>query len=149
MTAESTAASQEPGGTDSPIVIEFGVAQSEPDVDLSAGGLVTFNTAGTYRITLMTHYGRTGAGGVAILFLRGRLNGAQYMPSESVQVDNSQIVIPSVVSFDLVVNAADTFDMQIYRDSAGTNAGGLFKTSSTLGWDDAPSAFMAIRKRAI
>jgi hypothetical protein len=149
LSGQSTAASQEPGGTNSPIVIEFGPAQSEPDVSLSVGGLITFNTAGMYRITFVNSYGRTGSGGTAILFLRGRLNGVQYGISQAPHLATSESVIPATYTFELAVNAADTFDVQLYRDSMGTNAGGLFKTVSALGWDDSPSSFIAIYKKVL
>lgn len=149
LSGASTAASQQPSVTDTPITIEFGPLQTETDVDISATGVLTFNTSGCYRITFVIHYGRTGAGGVSILFIRGRLNGSQYGMSEAVHIDNAEIVIPSAVTFDIDVVATDTFDVQLYRDSDGNNSGGIFKTVSTLGWDDAPCGFIAVRKQVL
>jgi len=143
----STASNQQPGATNTPLQVEFGVAQTLTDVTLSSAGLLTFLTAGQYSIEIFLRLGRTTAAGSAIMFSRILKNGVQSLNSNSITLVDSAQTIP--FSATLMWNAAvnDTFAMQIMRDSAGINNGGLFQTTpSAAGWNLSPSASILVSK---
>lgn len=145
--AESSASSQDPTATNTPLQIEFGAAQSSDDVSLSSTGVLTFITAGQYLLELSYRYGRTAATGSAILFARALLNSSQLVASScAVLVDSAQIV-PVTNTIIIDVDASDTFKMQLIRDSSGLNNGGLKQTTPSLsGWNSSPSANMTVYK---
>lgn len=147
LTGASTAATQQPAAVNTPLQIEYGVAQSTTDADLSNLGLVTFNTAGQYAITLFTRFGRTTAVGTAIIFNRILRNGVQTLNSNSISMLDDAATIPFSATVLVDVAAGDTFSQEIYRDSAGVNNGGLFMTTPALaGWLSSPSATIVISK---
>lgn len=147
LTGASTAATQAPVAVNTPLQIEYGVAQSTVDVDLSVTGTVTFNTAGQYAVTLFTRFGRSTAVGTAIIFNRILLNGVQTLNSNSISMVDDAAVTPFSATVLINANAGDTFAQQIYRDSAGTNNGGLFQTIATLaGWLNSPTATIVVAK---
>ncbi len=145
----SLAVSQEPSVTDTILQVEFGVAQGgggDP-VQLSSAGLLTFNQAMTVEIIFRGQFGRSGSGGVVIIHGRSLFNGSAGLPTFVTKLVNTNNLI-HLESGDIIdVEATDTFAVQIYRDSNGTNAGGLFKeTASLVGWADAPSATIEVRQ---
>ena len=141
LTATSLAASQEPTALDTPLQVEFGALQTTTDIDISAAGAVTFNTAGKYIITTFFQYGRTGASGTSELLNRYLVNGSQAGVSLAAKVDNAETLVPwsSTIQFTAAIN--DVLTIEIMRDSAGANFGGLFAiTPSVVGWALAPCA---------
>lgn len=147
LTGASTAATQQPAAVNTPLQVEYGAAQATADVNLSNLGLVTFNTAGQYAVTLFTRFGRTTAAGTAILFNRILRNGVQTLNSNSVSMVDDAAIIPFSATVLMDVAAGDTFSQEIYRDSAGVNNGGLFMTTPTLvGWLNSPSATIVVSK---
>lgn len=147
LTGASGAANQQPGVVDTPLQIEYGPLQTTTDATLSAAGLLTFNTAGQYAVTLFTRFGRTAGAGTAIVFNRILRNGVQTLNSNSVSMADVAAVIPFSATVLMDVLAGDTFSQEIYRDSAGVNNGGLFQTSPSLGgWLVAPTATIVVSK---
>lgn len=143
----STAATQNPSAVDTPLQVEFGGAITGADVSLSAGGNLTFNTAGRYAITLFLRFGRTSGAGTAILLNRLLLNGVQYLRSNAVAMTDSAATIPFSATLFINATAGDIFKVEVARDSAGINNGGLVRTSpATLGWTISPSASLAVYK---
>lgn len=143
----SNSASQQPAATNTALDVEFGIAQTTPDVSLSSTGLVTFNTAGTYAVTVFLRFGRTTAAGSAILFNRFLYKSVQSFNSNSITMVDDAATTPFSATVLLTVAAGDTYQQQIYRDSAGVNNGGLFQTTPTLaGWATSPSASISISK---
>ena len=143
----STAASQQPSTTNTPIQVEFGAAQAGVELSLSGLGTVTCNFTGTYAFRFKLQFGRSGASGVSYLMTRILKNGAQFGVTQSTRLSSSSSIIPtdSRVVIDLI--AGDTVSMQFVRDSLGDNSGGLFQqTASTPGWGAAPSALMVASK---
>lgn len=145
--AESSASSQQPSATGTPLQVEFGAAQSTDDVSLGSTGILTFTTSGQYLLELSYRYGRSTSTGSAILFARAMLNSTQLVASScAVLVDTAQ-VIPTTNTIIIDANAGDTFKLQILRDSAGLNDGGLKQTTPSLtGWNSSPSANMTVYK---
>lgn len=143
----SLAANQSPSATNTPIQVEFGPAQTLTDVSLSVAGTITFNTAGYYLLDLFIRQGRATSVGTAILFERILYNGAQVLGSNSASLDANVQVVPFSAAIPFLVNAGDTVQLQLVRDSAGANDGGLFRTVPTIsGWTASPSASVGIYK---
>jgi hypothetical protein len=145
----STATSQEPSTTDSPIQIEFGALQEVTEVSLAADGTVTFLEAGSYIVNISVQYGRTGSVGTSKLFLRSLLNGTPTGEVVAVEVTSSDILVPCTRTCMITVGVNDTFYIELLRDSTGDNSGGLLQRTPTLAaWSSnaAPSARMCIYK---
>ena len=142
----STAAVQQPSALGTAIQVEFGVAQSAPELSLSAAGTITCNVSGTYAFRFKLQFGRAGAGGISYLMTRILKNGAQFGVTQSTRLSSSDSIIPtdSRVLIDLI--AGDTVSVQFIRDSLGVNSGGLFQQVSSHGWGAAPSALLVVSK---
>lgn len=147
LMAQSVAASQQPAALGTPLKIEYGPAQANADVSLSAAGNLTFNTAGQYLITLFFRFGRTTGAGDAILFNRVLINGTQVLNSNALRLSDQSIVVPFSSVLGFTVSAGQVLTTEVLRDSAGVNNGGLFQlTPSLAGWAAAPSATMLVSK---
>lgn len=141
---------QVPTATNTALQLTFGAAQgsaSDP-VMINAAGLVTFNTAGNYAVRIKLQAGRTGASGTSILLSRLLLlNGAQYGSPAATKLVSADTTIP--IESRVVINptAGQTFAVQIMRDSAGSNFGGVYPQSATVtAWGTAPSALLVISR---
>lgn len=148
LRAASTA-TQAPSAVDTPLQVSFGAAQgsaSDP-VMINAAGTVTFNTAGNYAIRIKLQNGRTGATGTSILFSRILLNGAQIGSAAAVKMTQTDATTPSESRVVVNPTAGQTFQVQIMRDSAGSNFGGLYpQTATVTAWGVAPSALLVISR---
>lgn len=140
---------QEPTAVDTPLQLTFGAAQgsaSDP-VMMSAAGLVTFNQAGSYAARIKLQNGRTGALGTSILLSRLLLNGAQLGNTAAVKMTQTDATTPTDSRVVLNVTAGQTFAVQIMRDSAGSNFGGVYPhTAAVTAWGTAPSALLVISR---
>ena len=138
---------QNPSAVDTPLQITFGSAQTTADVSISAAGVITFNTSGNYLIDIFLRFGRSTSAGNAILLNRILKNGAQILNSNGVILSAATQTIPFSAAIPLTMAAGDTITMQVARDSAGTNDGGLFVVSPTIaGWNIVPSATVVVNK---
>lgn len=148
LRAASTA-TQAPTAVDTPLQLSFGAAQgsaSDP-VMINAAGLVTFNTAGNYAIRIKLQNGRTGATGTSILLSRILLNGAQVGSAAAVKMTQTDATTPSESRVVVNPTAGQTFQVQIMRDSAGSNFGGVYpQTATVAAWGVAPSALLVISR---
>lgn len=145
--SQSVAASQLPAGLDIPLQIEFGPAVSTTDVDLSAAGVLTINTTGTYRIKVSVELGRSAGAGTAILFLRAIVNGTQAGRSIVYKLSSSTVTKSFNDEAWLTLPGGTTIAYEIIRDSAGNNDGGLFEEAPTvLSWNSAPTAAIRVEK---
>lgn len=143
----SSASSQNPSSTDTPLGIEFGTAQSLTDVSLASTGVLTFLTPGQYLVELSLRLSRPIGTGTVILYTRAMYNGAQILASSSTTLTDIAAVIP--VTHTILVDAAanDTFLMQVMRDSTGLNSGGLKQdTPTAAGWNASPTANITVYK---
>lgn len=148
LTGFSTAASQNPTAVDTPLQVEFGAGVTTTDATLSPSGLLTLNTPGDYIITLFLRFGRTSGAGTAILLNRLLINGVQGLNSNALKIPDQDTIIPFSTSLNVQsVSGGSTFQLQIMRDSAGINNGGLFRVLPTVaGWNLAPSATIVVSK---
>ena len=138
---------QNPSAVNTPLQITFGSAQSTADVSISSAGVITFNTSGNYLIDIFLRFGRSTSTGNAILLNRILKNGAQILNSNGVILSAATQTIPFSAAIPLTMAAGDTMTMEVARDSAGTNDGGLFAVSPTIaGWNIVPSATVVVNK---
>jgi hypothetical protein len=145
----SALASQLPSGLDTPFNITFGAAQgtvADP-VQLGADGAITFNQAGQYIINYISHYGRTGSGGIAKLFTRSTINGVTVGTSRTASLPTADTLNPFALRVKIDVNVGDVLRLQLIRDSSGVNDGGFFEADPvTTGFTNAPSAQIEVAR---
>lgn len=148
LRAASTA-TQAPTAVDTALQVSFGAAQgsaSDP-VMINAAGTVTFNTAGNYAVRIKLQNGRTGATGTSILLSRILLNGAQVGSTAAVRMTQTDATTPTESRVVLNPTVGQTFQVQIMRDSAGSNFGGVYPQVATVtAWGTAPSALLVISR---
>ena len=148
LRAASTA-TQAPTAVDTALQVSFGAAQgsaSDP-VMINAAGLVTFNVAGNYAVRIKLQNGRTGATGTSILLSRILLNGVQVGSAAAVKMTQTDATTPSESRVVVNPTAGQTFQVQIMRDSAGSNFGGVYPQAATVtAWGTAPSALLVISR---
>lgn len=138
---------QNPSAVDTPLKITFGSAQATADVSISAAGVITFNTSGNYLVDIFLRFGRSTSTGNAIILNRILKNGAQILNSNGLILSAATQTIPFSAAIPLTMAAGDTMTMEVARDSAGTNDGGLFAVSPTIaGWNIVPSATVVVNK---
>jgi len=138
---------QNPSAVNTPLQITFGSAQTTADVSISAAGVITFNTSGNYLIDIFLRFGRSTSAGNAIILNRILKNGAQILNSNGLILSAATQTIPFSAAIPLTMAAGDTMTMEVARDSAGTNDGGLFVVSPTVaGWNIVPSATVVVNK---
>lgn len=148
LRAASTA-TQAPTAVDTPLQLTFGAGQlsAADPVMLNSAGQVTFNTAGAYAVRIKLLQGRTGASGTSILLSRILINGAQYGSPASVKLSTADATIPTDSRVVVQATAGQTLTVQIMRDSAGSNFGGVYPQVATVtAWGTAPSALLVISR---
>lgn len=140
---------QAPTAVDTPLQLVFGAAQgsaSDP-VMINAAGLVTFNIAGNYAVRVKLQCGRTGATGTSILLSRLVLGGAQVGSAACVKLTQTDATTPTDSRVVMNATAGQTLAIQIMRDSAGSNFGGVYPQVATVtAWGVAPSALLVISR---
>lgn len=138
---------QNPSAVNTPLQITFDSPQTTTDVSISAAGVITFNTSGNYLIDIFLRFGRSTSIGNAIIMNRILKNGAQILNSNGLILSAATQTIPFSAAIPLTMAAGDTMTMEVARDSAGTNDGGLFVVSPTVaGWNIVPSATVVVNK---
>lgn len=146
LRAASTVA-QAPSAVDTPLQLTFGAAQKSATdpVMINSAGLVTFNAAGNYAVRIKLQNGRTGATGTSILLSRLLVNGTQVGSAAAVKMTQTDATAPSESRVVVNATAGQTFVVQIMRDSAGSNFGGVYPQVATVtAWGTAPSALLVI-----
>ncbi len=147
LDASSTATTQLPSGLDSPLQVEFGAAQSNDYVPVSAGGALTINTTGLYRLKVNAEIGRTGGSGTSHIFLRALVNGTQAGRSVAYLVSNANDTKSFTDEAWLNLPAGAVVTYEIMRDGAGHDSGGLYAVSATnLAWSNAPTAALRVER---
>lgn len=140
---------QAPTAVDTPLQLTFGGAQGSiaTPVMINAAGLVTFNTAGNYAVRIKLQNGRTGASGTSILLSRILLNGTQIGSPAAAKITQAESIFATDSRVVINVTAGQTFSVQIMRDSAGTNFGGVYPQAATVtAWGTAPSALLVVSR---
>lgn len=140
---------QAPTAVDTPLQLTFGAAQGSiaNPVMINAAGLVTFNTAGNYAVRIKLQNGRTGSSGTSILLSRILLNGTQIGSPAAAKMSQAEAIFATDSRVVINVTAGQTFSVQIMRDSAGTNFGGVYPQAATVtAWGTAPSALLVVSR---
>lgn len=140
---------QAPSAVDTALQLTFGAAQKSATdpVMINSAGLVTFNAAGNYAVRIKLQNGRTGATGTSILLSRLLVNGAQVGSAAAVKMTQTDATTPSESRVVINATAGQTFIVQIMRDSAGSNFGGVYPQVATVtAWGTAPSALLVISR---
>lgn len=140
---------QAPTAVDTALQLTFGAAQKSATdpVMINSAGLVTFNAAGNYAVRIKLQNGRTGATGTSILLSRLLVNGAQVGSAAAVKMTQTDATTPSESRVVVNSTAGKTFVVQIMRDSAGSNFGGVYPQVVTVtAWGTAPSALLVISR---
>lgn len=140
---------QAPTAVDTPLQLAFGAAQGSASnpVMITAAGLVTFNVAGNYAVRIKLQAGRTGASGTSILLSRFLISGTQIGSPAATKLVTSDVTIP--IESRVVINptVGQTLVVQIMRDSAGSNFGGVYQQAAAVtSWGIAPSALLVISR---
>ncbi len=144
--ASSTAASQLPSGLGVAKQVEYGAAQTTTYFDLAVDGALTCKVSGYYGVRVKLQFGRSGAAGISVMMSRILKNGVQLGASQVEQLSSSDSVSATDSRVVMQLTAGDVLTTQVIRDSAGTNAGGLYAVTSSHGWNLAPSALLVIDK---
>lgn len=140
---------QAPTAVDTQLQVAFGAAQGAPSdpVMINAAGLVTFNQAGNYAVRVKLQCGRTGASGTSILLSRLVLGGTQLGSAACVKLTQTDATTPTDSRVVMNPTAGQTLQVQIMRDSAGSNFGGIYPQAATVAsWGTAPSALLVISR---
>ncbi len=140
---------QAPSAVDTPLQLSFGAAQksSSDPVMINAAGLVTFNVAGSYAVRVKLQCGRTGATGTSVLLSRLILAGNQIGSAAAVKLTQTDATTPTESRVVINATAAQTFAVQIMRDSSGSNFGGVYpQVAVVTAWGTAPSALLVISR---
>lgn len=140
---------QAPSTTGTALTVAFGGAQktSADPVMINASGVVTFNATGNYAIRVKLQAGRTGASGTSILLSRVLLGGAQFGSPAATKLASADATIPIESRVVVDATAGQTFTVEIMRDAAGFNFGGLYPQAATVSsWGVAPSALLVISR---
>lgn len=140
---------QAPSAVDTALQLTFGAAQKSATdpVMINSAGLVTFNTDGNYAVRIKTQNGRTGASGTSILLMRILVNGTQYGSPAATRITATDSTVPTESRVVLNPTAGQTMSVQIMRDSAGSDFGGVYPQVSTVAaWGTAPSALLVISR---
>lgn len=145
--ATSPLTSQKPTAVDSPIQLTFGSAQSGTYASLSSLGAVTINQSGVYHFAITLRYNRDNSTGNANIYSRLLLNGAQTLGSNAITLQNAGHITPQNISLIVSFEAGDVITAELYRDSSGTNDGGIYSSSPVLsGWALSPACSLLIHK---
>lgn len=140
---------QVPSATDTAIQVTFGSATSTTDVSLSSTGLVTFNTAAYYIITMDFNFTRDSTAGITSMLMRILINGTAVNPTYITEIPAGSANISRQIIIQQSFASGNTLAVQFMNDSANTglNVGGLNSfTPVNSAWVAVPSAYINVSK---
>lgn len=136
-----------PSGTDTPLVAGFSSTVSNTDVTMDSSGVITVNTTGVYRFTFNLNFGRSTNTSTAIVLARLLINDVQFGFTQGVTIDSNASTRPVQIDVITQASASDTYKVQIMRDSAGQNDGGLRVIAVTdTDWQDIHSYWVRVSR---
>lgn len=136
-----------PSATDTPITAGFDANVANSDISINTSGLITVLTPGLYSFTFNMNFGRVSSAGTVILAARLLKNGTQFGFTQGATLSDSNNSRPTQANLEMDLLASDTLQVEVLRDSAGNNEGGLLAIPVTLsGWGDIPSYWVRVRK---
>ena len=125
MMGVSTAVTQYPIALDTPLQIEFGVAQTSEYCNLNADGSIEALKDGKLFMDLRLQFGRTTNSGEVDCYFNVLINGTPVAHSKYVEIDGLRDCLPIAECLDIQLSQGDTVTFEITRDSVGANDGGL------------------------
>lgn len=136
-----------PSVLDTPVQVTFDGNQSNSDINISSVGTITFLTTGVYSGQFTFNVGRSTGAGTAVLAIRFLLNGVQAGYPQAVSMADATSARPTQFNILSKFTAGDVLRIEIMRDSAGINQGGLIATNITpSSWADVPACFVRLSK---
>lgn len=137
---------QVPTAQGSALQASLGPAVSNSNVDIQAGGTVTFLTAGKYILKLFINAGREGSvSGTSYLAWRTILNSSQYGELRSFVLESTDSYKQEEVDFFIDASAGDRFAVEIMDDVLGVDDNsGLYQSAIT--WGEVPASSVKIWK---
>lgn len=136
-----------PSVVDTPIIAGFDSSVANADCSIDSSGTITLTTGGVYFTTFNLNFGRTSGVGIAIIAARLLLNDVQFGFSQAMSMDNLTSSRPSQFNIIRAYNPGDVLKVQLMRDSAGINNGGLLTQPITpVDWTDVPSYWVRVAK---
>ena len=139
---------QEPSELGVPMQVLFGSLQENSFLRLDNNGDIVFKQSGHYHLQIRFHYGRDNSNGTSLLFARVTKNGTQIGGGSVAKLSSSNVLLSGMHIVPIDIEVDDTIKVEVIRDSAGDNSGGLFATTSSHGWNTANSAEILIYKYA-
>ena len=139
----SSSVNQVPSGLGVPLQVTFGPAQNDENdhAMVSASGVITINTAGSYIFHGFGNFEKTQSGNTSVIIFRSLIDGVQAGITKCVHIKDGGDSIPYEITLPITAYAGMQITWQIARDPAGTNSGQLSVHNTTVaGWANVPSA---------
>lgn len=138
---------QGPSVVDTPYQVTFGAGGGTDDFTVASNGIITFNTSGLYEVDIDLNVSRTTSTGTAIFVARLLFNDVATGLTRGVRIDTDTSSVPIKFHQFVPMPAGATIKVQVMRDSAGANDGGLAPIDPVAaGWGTVPSASVKITK---
>jgi len=145
--SNSSSAIIAPSAVDTPVVASFGSTVSNADVTMDSSGVITINTDGYYEFTFNFNFGRTTSTSTAYVLARLLVNDAPFGFVQGCSLSSNNNSRPSQANLGMSLVDGDTLKIQVMRDSAGQNDGGLHPIAVVdAGWGDVPSYWARVVK---
>lgn len=139
----STAA-QVPTALDTPRTISFGPAVSTPDLSITLAGVITIHRRGTYRFSAYMLLQRTNNPGVTLTFIQLYKNGVAAANPIGVRIPIPDISLPFQFDTTDFAEAGDTYRVDFYNDSGGTNNDARLLSYTSVLYTPSPSASVRV-----
>jgi hypothetical protein len=133
---------QTPTLLDTPQNVVFGSPVSTSYLTLDSNGVVTFLQPMMVSIRFRIAAGRDSNPGIVHLAARASLDG-NVAGTVAILLDNQNVTVPLTFEVNTPVLPGMELFAEFYRDSLGSNSGGLVAEPTTL-WGSAPSAQITI-----
>jgi hypothetical protein len=135
---------QVPTALDTPFTISWGPAANSVEVSVSAAGLITINKRGTYRFVAYVLIQRTSNPGTTLSFIQLYKNGAAAGNPIGVRIPIPNISLPFQLDTTDFAEAGDTYRVDFYNDSGGTNNDARLLSYTSVLYTASPSASLRI-----
>lgn len=136
-----------PSSTDTPLLCSFDSTTSNSDVDMDSSGVITILQDGLYFLTFNLNFGRSTTTSTAIVTARMLINDVAFGYSQGTTLGDNVSSRPGQFNVYRSFSAGDTVKIQIMRDSAGQNDGGLLPVAITsASWVDVPAFWARVNK---
>lgn len=146
----TSSATQVPTGLDAPMLINYGTGGGDSRITMGSDGKMTCGIDGNYDFRVTLQIARTGQPGIAWIVFRVTINGVQAFGTLLHKMETTNQDTPIQLDWTLPLTQGDVVEVWMARDSNGTNDGILeTQTNNQTGWDDTPSASMAISQYII